>query len=406
MAFIVNTAIPPVRNTSATLISTNDVFEKGRAIFETDTNRGKVGDGVTAYVDLSYPEWTYEEVPVAAGTDTYTATFSEDILLGYFNMMRLRVKFTNANTGASTINLNGLGAKAIRKNVSAVLVSGDILAGGIYELVYDGTNFQLITPTGNSSGIVPAALTKTDDTNVTITLGGSPSISLLAATSLTMGWSGTLATSRGGTGVSSFGGINRILYTTAINTLASSSNFLFNGTELILGGTALLSSELVSIQKNQNSSTFLAVSNSTSGSIASAAVVASNSATLATSIFMISYSAGFTSGGIAVANTGVLRTGNTAGMNIGTTISTQLSLWTNNTKRIIIPPAGGMVIGPSALATNATDGFLYIPTCTGTPTGTPTTQTGTVAMVFDTTNNILYIYDGSWLGLTNPGAFS
>jgi hypothetical protein len=36
-------------------------------------------------------------------------------------------------------------------------------------------------------------LTKTDDTNVTITLGGSPTTSLLAATSLTMGWSGTLA---------------------------------------------------------------------------------------------------------------------------------------------------------------------------------------------------------------------
>jgi hypothetical protein len=41
--------------------------------------------------------------------------------------------------------------------------------------------------------VTPSALTKTDDTNVTITLGGSPTTSLLAATSLTMGWSGTLA---------------------------------------------------------------------------------------------------------------------------------------------------------------------------------------------------------------------
>ena len=41
--------------------------------------------------------------------------------------------------------------------------------------------------------VTPSALTKTDDTNVTLTLGGSPSTSLLAATSLTMGWSGTLA---------------------------------------------------------------------------------------------------------------------------------------------------------------------------------------------------------------------
>lgn len=50
--------------------------------------------------------------------------------------------------------------------------------------------------------ITPAALTKTDDTNVTLTLGGSPSTALLAAASLTLGWTGQLAVSRGGTGVS------------------------------------------------------------------------------------------------------------------------------------------------------------------------------------------------------------
>lgn len=44
-----------------------------------------------------------------------------------------------------------------------------------------------------------AALTKTDDTNVTLTLGGTPASALLAATSLTLGWTGTLAAARGGT---------------------------------------------------------------------------------------------------------------------------------------------------------------------------------------------------------------
>lgn len=40
------------------------------------------------------------------------------------------------------------------------------------------------------------ALTKTDDTNVTLTLGGTPLTALLKATSLTLGWTGTLADSR------------------------------------------------------------------------------------------------------------------------------------------------------------------------------------------------------------------
>ena len=54
------------------------------------------------------------------------------------------------------------------------------------------------------SDIPSEALTKTDDTNVTLTLGGDPANALLAAVSLTLAWAGQLAVSRGGTGQSSF----------------------------------------------------------------------------------------------------------------------------------------------------------------------------------------------------------
>lgn len=50
------------------------------------------------------------------------------------------------------------------------------------------------------SQVTGAALTKSDDTNVTLTLGGTPATALLAAVSITLGWTGTLAVSRGGTG--------------------------------------------------------------------------------------------------------------------------------------------------------------------------------------------------------------
>lgn len=60
---------------------------------------------------------------------------------------------------------------------------------------------------GNATGSTAApsytaagALTKTDDTNVTLTLGGNASTALLRDASLTLGWTGTLASSRGGTG--------------------------------------------------------------------------------------------------------------------------------------------------------------------------------------------------------------
>jgi hypothetical protein len=55
--------------------------------------------------------------------------------------------------------------------------------------------------------VTGAALTEVDDTNVTCTLGGTPATSLLRAVSLTFGWSGTLAVSRGGSGASTLTGV-------------------------------------------------------------------------------------------------------------------------------------------------------------------------------------------------------
>lgn len=61
----------------------------------------------------------------------------------------------------------------------------------------------------------PAALTKTNDTNVTLTLGGTPTTALLHATSLTLGWTGQLALTRGGTNASLTATAGGIAFSTA-----------------------------------------------------------------------------------------------------------------------------------------------------------------------------------------------
>ena len=48
------------------------------------------------------------------------------------------------NTGATTININGLGAKALKSNDDAALSSGAIASGTLYVAVYDGTVFRLM----------------------------------------------------------------------------------------------------------------------------------------------------------------------------------------------------------------------------------------------------------------------
>lgn len=63
-----------------------------------------------------------------------------------------------------------------------------------------------------------------------------------------------------------------------------------------------------------------------------------------------------------------------------------------------------VVIGDgSAISTSSTTGFLVIPKCSGTPTGVP--DLGSGAVVFDDTNNVYYVYNGSaWEPLSGLGS--
>jgi len=96
--------------------------------------------------------------------------------------------------------------------------------------------------TGTPAPITPAAVTRTNDTNVTLTLGGTPSTALLQATSLTLGWTGTLAAGRGGTGVSSLGDITRTSDTNVTLTLGGTpTGAVINSTSFTLGWSGTLS---------------------------------------------------------------------------------------------------------------------------------------------------------------------
>jgi hypothetical protein len=63
----------------------------------------------------------------------------------YVAGLRVSVKIANTNTGASTLNYGGLGAKSIKLTNGAALVGGELIAGGLAELEYDGVNFQLLS---------------------------------------------------------------------------------------------------------------------------------------------------------------------------------------------------------------------------------------------------------------------
>lgn len=71
-------------------------------------------------------------------------------LAAYVSGQAFKIKTNFANTGAATINVDGLGAKSIVKNGSTALASGDLASGQVYEIAYDGTNFQLVGKFGQT----------------------------------------------------------------------------------------------------------------------------------------------------------------------------------------------------------------------------------------------------------------
>lgn len=101
------------------------------------------------------------DLVTASGTDTYTATLP-NAPAAYYAGMEVNVTFTNANTGAATINFNGLGAVDIRKDANTAVAANDIPAGITAKLVHNGTNFKLFVPrVATALGVVNGGLQNT-----------------------------------------------------------------------------------------------------------------------------------------------------------------------------------------------------------------------------------------------------
>ena len=87
----------------------------------------------------------------------------------------------HTNTGAATLQINALAATAIVLPDGSALVGGEIVSGGVYGFVYDGTSYQLFTniaekPDKLYFGSAEAAGTEADGITVRHTTSNSPAI--------------------------------------------------------------------------------------------------------------------------------------------------------------------------------------------------------------------------------------
>lgn len=90
----------------------------------------------------------------AGSSDTYVIALTPS-LASYVTGQVVWFKAATANTTAATLNVNGLGAKTIKKAAGGVttdLATNDIRAGQWVQVVYDGTNFQMLSASGGVDG--------------------------------------------------------------------------------------------------------------------------------------------------------------------------------------------------------------------------------------------------------------
>ena len=179
-------AVPTVIPTSTFLISADNLSD--------------VPNKATARTNLG--------LAIGVNVEAWSATLDTIAALG---KVPLNLGGTNANLTAS------LGAIPYSTSTALALLPGNITTG-IQYLSQTGTGIVSAAPvwsTISGGDITGAALTKVDDTNVTLTLGGSPTTALLRATSLTLGWTGQLDLTRGGTNASLVASDGGIVYSTA-----------------------------------------------------------------------------------------------------------------------------------------------------------------------------------------------
>lgn len=80
--------------------------------------------------------------------NAYTLTPAQQLLAYSTKMLAVFVP-TAGNTGATTLNISGLGAKEVVSVAGVPLVAGDLTAGRFYTAFYDGTRFRLDNVTQN-----------------------------------------------------------------------------------------------------------------------------------------------------------------------------------------------------------------------------------------------------------------
>ena len=145
-----------------------------------------------------------------AGEFDFRSIYADEITLGTgVTVDTIETTLTDDDTHLPTSGAVYDAIQTVDSFIELIDTPANYTGAGGFMVMVDSTPdaLEFIDPSGYNlsnfnddlsyqSPITPAALTRTNDTNITLTLGGTPATALLQATSLTLGWTGTLADGR------------------------------------------------------------------------------------------------------------------------------------------------------------------------------------------------------------------
>jgi hypothetical protein len=158
---------------------------------------------------------------------------------------------TGDNTGAVTLNIDSLGAKAVTRDGSVALAAGDIKSGEVVVVVYDGTRFQVVSQL-NSAGdarfanvSIASSLYVGGVSTFVGNAGFSANVSIASALSVGGVAAITGATTIGGNLTLSGGTANGVLYLNGSKVATSGSALTFDGTNFATTGNSRASGQFL-----------------------------------------------------------------------------------------------------------------------------------------------------------------
>lgn len=202
-----------VSNQFVTSISTSGVVSSAQPSFSNISGTVAVSQGGTG---------------ITSGTSGGILGFTAAGVIASSVALTASALILGAGAGATPTPLGSLGT-------TTTVLHGNAAGAPTWGAVSLTADVSGTLPVGNGGTGVTSlgTISKTDDTNVTLTLGGTPANSTIQSVSFALGWTGQLGVTRGGTGLSSVTQ-GDLLYASASNTLsvlaksASATRYLSN----------------------------------------------------------------------------------------------------------------------------------------------------------------------------------